>query len=173
MRKALLLLLVVLGTSCVSKNLTGTYPAPQQHYVESKDSFEIVWSKCMDYFAMNGIAVFAANKSDGKIISSKISFVNNYTREVNGRPLNSGAYVVIPTIRNGFGNILKPSVTRAGSLTMNGDCNVRIRENNGKMIVDVNLSNLDCSYYTGYRVAKIPIRSTGVFEQELLEYLSR
>ena len=153
-------------TACVPRNLTGTYPNPN-HDIETEYTFDELWARCMDYFAINGLQVFTADKSGGVIVSSNISFINNYTREVNGRPLNSDAYVAIPTIRG----LRRAAVS--GNLVMKGDLCVRVRDSRGRRIVIVNINNLECSYYTGSHAMRIPIKSTGVLEQELLEYLSR
>lgn len=49
------------------------------------------------------------DKSSGIIVASNISFVNNYSREDrDGKLINPSAYVVISTVRGGFGNILEP-----------------------------------------------------------------
>lgn len=55
---------------------------------------------------------------------------------------------------------------------MVGDWNIRVKERDGKTVINLNLVNLDCYYLTSYGMTKVPIRSTGVFEQGLLKYLS-
>lgn len=159
--------------SCAPIKLTGTYPSTS-HFAYSNNSFEQVWSKVIDYFAINGIPITTIDKSSGIIVSSKMSFLNSYTREVQGQPLDPNAFVVIPTVRGGFGNILEPTAAITGDWTMVGDWNVRIRESDGKVMVNVNLMNLDCYYTTSGLYgsnSKIPIKSTGKFEKGLLEYL--
>ena len=177
MKKILIVLFAAsLLVSCSTLKLTGTYPSTN-HFGYSDKSYEQVWAKVIDYFAIAGIPITTIDKSSGIIVSSKMSFLNSYTREVKGVPLNPNAYVVIPTVRGGFGKILEPTTTAiTGDWTMVGDWNVRIRESEGKIMVNVNLMNLDC-YYTisGFygSITKVPIKSTGKFERELLDYLTR
>lgn len=154
--------------------LTGEYP--DAHFSKETDlSYEDVWSRVIDYFAIAGIPISTIDKSSGLIVASKVSFVNNYTREVHGKPLDEKAYVVIPTVRGGFGNILEPSAALTGDWEMCGDWNVRVKHSNNKTIVIVNMINLYC-FYRVYGLmgstTQIPIKSTGVFEQSLLNYLT-
>ncbi len=163
-------------SSCGSLRLTGTYPAPN-HFAETRNTFEVVWSRVIDYFAIEGVPITTVDKSSGLIVSSKMSFLNAYTREVNGEPLDPDAYVVIPTVRGEFGIILEPSSFIGGTWKMIGDWNIRVKEENGKTIVNVNLTNLAC-YYTTTKSnitssRPIPIKSTGKFEKDLLDYLTR
>ncbi|MBR2451922.1 MAG: hypothetical protein IKB37_01960 [Rikenellaceae bacterium] len=162
--------------SCGSPlRLTGTYPSTN-HFGYSDKSYEQVWAKVIDYFAIAGIPITTIDKSSGLIVSSKVSFLNYYTREVKGAPLNPNAYVVIPTVRSFLGNILEPTAVITGDWTMVGDWNVRIRESNGKIMVNVNLMNLDCYYKTSSfysSTTKVPIKSTGKFESELLDFLTK
>lgn len=176
MKKILTMLFVAsLLVSCSTLKLTGTYPSTN-HFGYSDNSYEQVWAKVIDYFAIAGIPIATIDKSSGIIVSSKMSFLNSYTREVKGVPLNPNAYVVIPTVRGGFGNILEPTAAITGDWTMVGDWNVRIRESDGRIMVNVNLMNLDC-YYTVSGLygstTKVPIKSTGKFERELLDYLTK
>ncbi len=166
---------VVMLSSCASSRLTGTYPSTN-HFAETKNSFETVWSRIIDYFAIEGIPISVVDKSSGLIVASKTSFLNSYTREVKGKPLNPGAYVVIPTIKGGFGNVLEPNAKiKAGlSWEMLGDWNVRVKETDGNTIVNVNLINLVCFYIDQHgKKTVVPIESTGKFEKGLLDYLTR
>lgn len=161
--------------SCAPLRLTGEYP--DTHFSKETDlSYEEVWVRVIDYFAIAGIPISTIDKASGLIVSSKVSFVNNYTREVHGKPQNEKAYVVIPTVRGGFGNILEPRAALTGDWEMFGDWNVRIKNSNNKTMVSVNMLNLYCFYrVTGIigSTTQIPIKSTGVFEQSLLNYLTQ
>ena len=167
-------LIVILFSSCsVGYKLTGNYPITGQSALVDK-SFEEVWSKTIDYFAQNGVPISTIDKSSGLIISSKMGLTNSYSREHNGELLNPKAYVVIPTVRGGFGNVLEPTAAITGSWDMIGDFNVRIKTaDSNKTSVSVNLLNLNCFYSAGRSTIKIPISSTGVFEKEMIEYLSK
>lgn len=170
---SLVIFLLLIG-GCAPLRLTGEYP--DTHFSKETDlSYEEVWERVIDYFAIAGIPISTIDKSSGLIVSSKVSFVNNYTREVNGKPLDENAYVVIPTVRGGFGNILEPKAALTGDWEMIGDWNVRIKSINNKTIVSVNMINLYCFYRVRGlmgNTTKIPIQSTGVFERSLLNYLT-
>lgn len=176
MKKLFLLILPVcllMVSGCSSIRLKGTYPG--SHFSTETDlGYEEVWNKVIDYFAMNGIPISVIDKNSGLIVSSNVDFVNTCTREVDGKPLDADAYVVIPTVRGGFGNILTPN---SSSWDILGQWNVRIKDNNGKTSVSINMVKLDCihrtrSLYGGSTEEKIPVKSTGVFENRLLQYFT-
>ena len=166
-------LIVILFSSCsVGYKLTGNYPITGESVLIDK-TFEEVWSKTIDYFALNGVPISTIDKSSGLIVSSKMDLTNSYSRESNGELLNPKAYVVIPTVRGGFGNILEPTSAITGNWDMIGDFNVRIKNtDSNNILVNVNLLNLNCFYSAGRSTVKIPISTTGVFEKEMIKYLS-
>lgn len=167
----LAILFIASFSSCSTLQLKGAYPE-SQHYTETSLSQEEVWTNIIDFFATTGVPITTIDKSSGLIVSSKVSFLNNYTREKDGKPMNPKAYVVIPTVRGGFGNILEPTSKITGNWSMVGDWNVRIKSTNGKTQIYVNLMNMDCYYSTSGlygNTTKIPIKSTGVFEKEMIK----
>ena len=174
MKKLFLIVLIVTFSSCAPLKLVGNYPIPN-HFAESALSFDEVWSKVIDYFAITGTPITTIEKQSGIIVSSKMSFVNNYTREdKKGNLINPEGYVVIPTVRGRFGNILEPSSLITGNWTMVGDWNVRVKSEGEKTIINVNLTNVQCFYtapgaYGRSQTSRIPIKSTGRFESNLLE----
>lgn len=178
MKKLVFMFLAVaslLLTSCGTPyKIIGTY-SDGNEFEETSLSYEEVWSKIIDYFAVSGIPITNIDKSSGIIVSNNVSFENYYTREdKQGNLVNPNAFVVIPTIKGGFGNILEPNATLTGEWEMYGDWNVRIKPNGkGGTIVNVNLLNLRC-FYGGRGMlgkTKIPIKSTGIFEKMMLDYL--
>lgn len=165
----------LLLTSCgTSYKIIGAY-SDGNEFGETSLSYEEVWSKIIDYFAVSGIPITNIDKTSGIIISNNVSFENYYTREdKKGNLVNPNAFVVIPTIKGGFGNILEPNAKLTGEWEMYGDWNVRIKSNGkGGTIINVNLLNLRC-FYGGSGMlgkTKIPIKSTGIFEKKMLDYL--
>lgn len=154
--------------------LKGVYPG--SHFSQETElNYEEVWTRVIDFFSMAGIPITTIDKSSGLIVASRVSFLSSYTREVNGTPLDPDAYVVIPTVRGMFGNRLEPNARITGDWEMTGDWNIRIKANGDKTTVNVNMVNLECFYRTSGlagSTTKIPIKSTGVFENELLKYLT-
>lgn len=85
------------------------------------------------------------------------------------------AHVVIPTVRGGFGNILEPNSLFTGNWSMYGCWNVRIKTKENKTVVNINSNNMTCVYSVKGLLGNstvIPIKSTGVFERSLLNYLT-
>ena len=143
--------------------LKGSYPTTA-HFVKTDLSFDEVWTKVIDYFAVNGVPITTIDKSSGLIISSKMSFLETYTTEDEyGIPINSNAFTVAP-----YCKVLTPT-------TIIGDWNVRVKTENGKTVVNVNLISLNArgiyrknGSITPVIGGMIPIKSTGVFESQLL-----
>lgn len=174
MKKSFILLclpFILLG--CAPK-LVGAYP--DGYFVkETTLSYEEVWTRVIDYFAISGIPIETIDKSSGLIVSSNVSFLPYYTREKSGSPINPNAYVVIPTVRGGYGNIIEPTSRISGDWSMSGRWNVRIKTKDNKTIVNVNSNNMTCVYRVKGLLGSpqiIPIKSTGVFEKSLLNYLT-
>lgn len=169
MKKLLLLVPILFSLySCGSSlKLKGDYPDINSYFTETTDSYDQVWDRIIDFFAISGVPISNIDKESGLIVSSKFSFINNYTREVGGKPLNPDAYVVIPTVRGAlFFNILEPTAVITGSWIMEGDFNVRIKKIKGDLTsINVNLVNLICIYNWD----RIPMKSTGIFEKSLIE----
>lgn len=152
--------------SCITLKLDGAYQSGSS-YSKTNLSKEEVWNNVIDFFAVNGISITTIDKSSGLIVASKTSFRNNFTREKNDKPLDSNAYVVIPSVRVGFGGWYVPD-------EIVGDWNIRIKENetDGKTMVNINLVNLSCSPRIGGTTNNVPVRSTGVFEKKILDIVT-
>ncbi len=169
--------MTLLLSSCSSIKLVGTYPT-NNHFAETDLSVEQVWTRVIDYFAMSGISIKLIDKASGLIVSEETSFVDYYTREEDGKPIDPNAYVVIPTVRGGFGNILEPRAAITGEWKMLGSWNVRVKPNGDKTLVNINMTNLSCYYlqpsmWGASNATAIPIASTGVWENEFLKYLTK
>lgn len=158
-------------SSCSPLKLTGNYP-DTHHYIECDNTFKNVWSEIIDYLTYAGIPIETIDRSSGLIETSSISLIDHYTREKDGRPIDPDAYAVIPTIRSGLVYILEPKPPINAGWTMTGKWNIRIKVSDGKTAVRINLISLECRYASSGHVTQIPIRSTGKFEQGLLEHLT-
>lgn len=167
MKKIFAIAFAALCVSCSTYRLTGNYADTNHFFAETTLSYEEVWTRVIDYFALEGVPISTIDKSSGLIVSSKVSFLNHYTREVGGTALNPNAYVVIPTVRGGFLNVLTP-------VSIVGDWNIRIKDHNGRIIVNVNLINLDCYFNGSYgSLVRVPVASLGNFERGLIDYLTK
>lgn len=137
----------------------------QVYSVESGLSFDEVWDKVIDYFAVNGYHISTIEKSSGIIMAAKTDLSNSYTKEdKNGNLENPNAFVVI---QKGLGfsiSMLRFNIT--------GDWNVRVKESNGKTLINVNLVNIQ-GVLTGNKGERTAVqaKSTGVFERHLLDLL--
>ena len=159
-------LIITLLSSCIPSKkvayLTGDYNINTS--VETDKSFDEVRDKVIDYFSVNGIAISTLEKNSGLIVSNKVSLRDYVTTEKNGKPSNSGAFVVIPYEKN----IVYMNAT--------SDFNVRVKQQNGKVSVAVNLPNIVAERTlkpTMLQMISTPERveakSTGVFERGLLD----
>lgn len=162
-----IIVLAAFFVSCSSMRLTGKYAGMNHSFAETTLPYEEVWTRVIDYFALSGIPISTIDKSSGLIIASRISFLNHYTREVDGKPLSPDAYVVVPTVRGMLFTITPPT-------SIDGDWNIRIKEQDDRVIVNVNLVNLNAYIIqsAGTRV-NIPVASLGNFENGLIDYLTK
>ncbi len=124
----------------------------------------------IDFFAQRGISISLIDKSSGLLIAKTRLTTQNWTYESGTIPANPNAYVVVSSCGYMTGFDFKdfhPS-------DVEGEWNVRIKEQDGKTLININLFNLKvegkgdmingafypnpCSYQA---------RSTGVFEKSL------
>lgn len=152
-------------TTKTSQTLVGDYPSAP-FSIETDKSFDEVWDKAIDYFAMNGISISTLEKESGLIVSNKVSLKNSITMEKDGKPLDKNAFVVIPYAKN----VVYVNAT--------SDFNVRIRKQGEKVLISVNLPNLVAERTVkpkGFQLVSTPqvveARTTGVFENGLLNLL--
>ncbi len=146
--------------------------APSSYTIETKKSFEEVWTNAIDYVTGKGTAIKTIDKASGIIVTDEYSFINSYTFEdKSGNLKDPDAYVVLNTIRGGFGNIIKPSY-------VTGNFNIRVKQLPNGSTITVNLVNLKGAvlsgtniYGGGGRWVYYKIKSTNVFEKELAEKL--
>lgn len=166
MKKILLIVLSALLVSCSPMRLVGKYVETNHFFAETTLSYEEVWARVIDYFALAGIPISTIDKSSGLIVASRISFLNYYTREVDGKPLSKDAYVIVPTVRSILFTIMEPTA-------IDGDWNIRIKEQDGRVIVNMNLVNLNAYIEFQNNRLNIPVASLGNFENGLIDYLTK
>lgn len=169
MKKKLFLLALscmVLSSCMTTKipHLVGNYTATTS--IETDKSFDEVWGKVIDFFATSGIPISTLEKASGLIVSNKVALEGMTTTEKDGVILNPNAYIVIPYVKG------------STNLQVTSDFNVRVKEQNGKVLISVNLPNIKAQLYVleGLYVRvptakSIEAKSTGVFENGLLNLL--
>ena len=159
---------MVLGTmltSCrtvESLSFKGYYPI--QITVETDKKYDEVWDKVIDYFAVCGVPITTLEKASGLIVSKTISFKGFVTAEdEQGKLQNLDAFIVIPYAKD--------------IVYMNAafDFNVRIKKQESKVVISVNLHNIQAEITTkpkGLKMISYPLpvegKSTGIFEKGLL-----
>lgn len=158
-------LITVFCISCTTNkvaSLTGNYDIV--YTAESDKSFDEVWNKVIDYFAITGIPITVMEKASGFIVSKEMSLNDMVTMEKDGVLLNERSFVVIPYASN------------IVYMKASSDFNVRVKEENGKVTIMVNLPNIFVQRTlkpTGFQMFSEPERveakSTGAFERGLLE----
>ncbi len=148
--------LCVVMISCLPSNvLVGNY---QESFTTKTDkSYDEVWNNVIDFFALSGIPINTFEKASGLIVANKVKV--SLTEEINGMPSDENAYVVIPDISSSY----KAEATAT--------FNVRVRDNGDYIQVYVNMHDINACWIDPFYNNVHPIigKSTGVFEQELLE----
>lgn len=173
----LLLLATILLPSCGSYKpiFMGTYPQSMRTEETSK-SVDEVWSKVIDFFASEGIAINIIDKSSGLITSERTPFTEMTTEEDGkGNLINPNAYIVAVPLAGGFGNKLPLD---NGRYNITASWNVRVKNIDGKTSITVNVVNLTGSYQnptskfsSSGTIVPVQVKSTGVFEESILNLL--
>lgn len=166
---AIIILFFTIGCSISKSTLKGKYQeTPFQ--IESSKSFEETWSKLIDLFAQKGLSIKIIDKSSGLITSEKTSFLSSYTYENEQiKPNNPNAFIILAKVSYG-GRVYAPT-------TLTGEWNVRIKQAEGKTIINVNLVNIialfeaPSSKYSRGETVEMHAKSTGVFERLIAEQL--
>jgi hypothetical protein len=155
--------------------LEGRYQE-EPYIIKSSQSFEKVWVNVVDHFAQKGISISLIDKSSGLIIAKKRFVSTNWTYEENKLPKNSGAYVVVSRC----GYVTGYDFKDFNPEYVDGEWNVRIKEQDGKTYININLFNLmaqgksetiNGAFYPNPCI--YTVKSTGVFEQGLAKVFSR
>lgn len=159
MKKVLLLsMIIVWCCSCSSSlYLTGEYNT--QHYsTETSRTVGEVWNNIVDWFFETQTPISLIDKDSGIITSGKISLRGSHTYEMEGKPDNVSKFIVLPSGASFYSDA-----------RISGRVMARVKSDNGKTKISVFLGDIECTVGQSYIEAK----STGVFEQNWLKYISR
>lgn len=166
-----LLLLIPFLNSCITAEI-GSLKRDYSKNVRSYQSdlpFEKVWSRAIDFFSERGIAIQTVDKSSGLIVSGNYSFTNSVTIESSdGGFFDNEKWIVCACPFLPDGTVVAPNVA-------NGDFNLRIKQEDGKTIINVNL--LPREFYQSANTSFGPVKvdrqafSTGVFEKKIAEFI--
>lgn len=128
--------IILVFSSCLSYKvipLKGTYSDGNFEALSDKPK-DSVWDNIIEFFAKNGISIRIIDRSSGLIISGGTQLTWTYENS-KGEPVNKEAWVVIAKIIDlGTKKAVKP-------YTISGEWNIRIKEQNGHTLINVNLVN--------------------------------
>lgn len=135
----------------------------------SDKSKEKIWDNIIDFFAKNGLSIRIIDKSSGLIISGTTSLDWTYENK-NGALVHSDAWVVIAKTQ------YISKTIEVGRVI--GEWNIRIKEENGKTSININLVN-PSYYYKNATVATANptsfksgyCKSTGKFEESIYQII--
>lgn len=137
MKKLFFLSTILFLTSCTAIRITplkGTYPQTPIIYYSDK-SFDKVWDNIIDLFAQKGLSIRIIDRSSGLIISTQSPLSWAY-EDKKGILKNPKADVAIPLMYNpNSNNSLTPT-------SVTGEWNIRIKAQDGKTSINVNLVNI-------------------------------
>lgn len=140
----------------------GSYlDKPYQIYSDkSKDE---VWNKIIELFSTKGISIKLIDKNSGLILSERTSFLSDYSYENDDGSLrNPNALVVCDKV------VWQGVLQYPEQVT--GEWNIRVVESSGKTLINVNLVNIQVSFF----LAQVPEgtgKSTGKYEKIVADYL--
>lgn len=162
--KLLLFFFSVSLLSCAPNlyHIKGSYlNKPYQIYSDkSKDE---VWNKIIELFSSQGIAIKLIDKNSGLILSERTSFLSDYSYENDDGSLqNPNAFVVCDKV------VWQTVLQYPKQVT--GEWNIRVVENSGKTLINVNLVNIQVIFSTNPALEGTG-KSTGKYERIVADYL--
>lgn len=156
--------LILLCSSCSPKiySLQGNYDVITS--IETTSSFNDVWNKVIDFFAMNNITISTIEKSSGIIAANAIGFDKSCIsmEDKDGVIHNRNTWFVMP-YEKGYTPV---------SITCS--FNVRVRQlDNGAVSISINIGNITgkvafSNFFTIGVIQYNRFNSTGKFENDLL-----
>lgn len=161
-----LVLLVFALSSCSPKmySLRGKYDN-KNTFAETSLSYDDVWNKVIDFFAMNNISVSTIEKESGIIIANGLKFgkTSVTAEDKDGRIKDPNAWFVMPYSKD------------ETPVSVSCSFNVRVKKlDNGNTYVSINIGNIsgivafsNLFIITSY--TSNSFYSTGVFEKKLLD----
>lgn len=119
--------------------LKGKYNDPP-YVIISEKSKDQVWDNIIDLFAQTGIGIRIIDRSSGLIISNERTSLTVTYEKKNGELKDPTAYIVAASL-------VKPgSPTYYPAISASGEWNIRIKEQDGKTLINVNLLNIRVEY---------------------------
>ncbi|PZR27320.1 MAG: hypothetical protein DI535_10865 [Citrobacter freundii] len=145
--------------------ITGNYPKPPFIF-ESSSSFNTVWDKLIDLFAQKGLPIKLIDRTSGLLVSDRSVLPATYELNTGGLK-EPGAFIVMPKVY--VPTTRKTFIIAMGS-QVTGEWNVRIREVDGKTLINVNIVNVryepyDTENKRTREVISTGHQSTGIFEK--------
>lgn len=168
---ALISTLFLLGCGSKVIPLKGKYLEPP-YQIQTSKSFAQVWDNLIDIFAQKGLSIKIIDKSSGLITSDR-SLLSTTIEKKDGSLENPEAYIVVPQIYMP-GPMKYTPITNSSDVV--GEWNVRIKEVNGETLINVNIVNVQYSYYdSSTKLTKqanlTNYKSTGVFEKFITDLI--
>lgn len=162
--KLLFIVFFLIGCGVKVIPLKGSYEQKPFQVIVDKPK-DLVWDNIIDFFATKGLTIRIIDRSSGLITSDKSALTWTYENNKGGL-VNPSAWVVVAKMIDPNTNkpILNPTVY--------GDWNIRIKEADGKTLLNVNLVNINAYgiYYGFMQNTPTPFqlkdaKSTGNFEK--------
>ena len=135
------LILITLNSCYTSKEykLKGkNYGAIQ--IIKSPKSVDSVWSNIIDFCAQTGVSIKIIDKNSGLIVTEKYNFKRHYSFEINGKLIDTTAWVALSyiSVKGGYPD---------NSVSVSADWNIRIKTDGAGSIINVNLTNIDAGVH--------------------------
>ena len=175
--KKLLFLIPIMAITLMSCYTTKVYKLEGKNYgaiqvIKSTKPVDSIWSNIIDLFATKGISIKVIDKSSGLIVTEKYNFKKHYSFEINGRLIDSTAWIALSyvAVKGGYGDY---------PVNVTADWNIRIKSDVTGSIINVNLTNIEAGIHLPVRnggITSLPAQdftfdgeSTGVFEKLIID----
>lgn len=164
--------ILLLSTSCVSVKRFAFTPNDKLYRQEIPQSFDIVWSKAIDFVSINSLDFRLLDKENG-LITIAPSYMSA-TYQIEGKPLTDDKYMEVQY----RSDLFKDDSTVRGVAGFN----IRIKKT-GQHYTEVTITmvrplaevlpmNQGGGISNVWRESNLNAKTTGKFERELLDYLS-
>ncbi len=167
-------------TSCSTRlyEINSNYQPVSNNYLETPQTKAEVITNVLAFLIENGCSIGLVDRESGIITTNEESFLGKDTQVKNGLLIEPEAYIVSGVPPKSLANTNMVG-DRIDPYEITGYWSIRIVEESALTKVYITASNLKCEYrkvvlgMASSTFVDVPVKSTGVFEGKLIDYVKQ